>query len=395
MHGYYRFNYLLVTENLESSGASPTTSVSSHHVDISESPSELAASFFYDHSIRFAPRTRSSRYGSGCTNALDDEHAGGRAAQGGASVSIPANSTRRGTRTLSFEVMPPRRPDVAPRFWNTVSQFLETQPDFLSVTYGAGGQDRSTARHVVRRLVRDTPIQPIAHLTCVRASREEVVSVISDYLESGVRTFLALRGDPPADDATWRPAADGVASATELVNLIRALEQHRNMVQPGAALRAAFKPLTIAVATFPSGNPEAGTTPEQEIERLLLKQVAGADFAITQLFFEAQDYISFVEKARAYGVTIPIMAGILVPTEPRRLARVAELTKVVAPTRLVEDLSRASDEADLYRRGIAHGSALAREILDAGAPGIHFYTFNKAQPALDLLDELPELTPTN
>ena len=89
------------------------------------------------------------------------------------------------------------------------------------------------------------------------------------------------------------------------------------------------------------------------------------------------------------------MAGILVPTEPRRLARVAELTKVVAPTRLVEDLSRASDEADLYRRGIAHGSALAREILDAGAPGIHFYTFNKAQPALDLLDELPELTPTN
>lgn len=310
-------------------------------------------------------------------------------------MSISPNSTRRGSRTLSFEVMPPRRPDIAPKFWNTVTRLLETQPDFLSVTYGAAGQDRSTARQVVRRLVRDTPIQPIAHLTCVRASREELVSVISDYLDSGVRTFLALRGDPPADDPTWRPAADGVNSATELVNLIRTLEQHRNIEQPGAGLRAAFKPLTIAVATFPSGNPEAGTSPEQEIERLLLKQVAGADFAITQLFFKADDYTTFVEKARRYGVTIPIVAGILVPTEPRRLARVAELTKVVAPERLVNDLSRATDEQDLYHRGIVHGSALARQILDSGAPGIHFYTFNKAQPVLDLIDELPELTPTD
>ncbi|MGO3085239.1 methylenetetrahydrofolate reductase, partial [Ancrocorticia populi] len=114
-----------------------------------------------------------------------------------------------------------------------------------------------------------------------------------------------------------------------------------------------------------------------------------------QLFFEADDYIAFVEKARRYGVTIPIVAGILVPTEPRRLARVAELTKVIAPERLVNDLSRASDEQDLYRRGILHGSTLARQILDSGAPGIHFYTFNKAQPVLDLIDELPELTPTD
>ncbi|MGO1591635.1 MAG: methylenetetrahydrofolate reductase [Ancrocorticia sp.] len=291
--------------------------------------------------------------------------------------------------------MPPRKPESAPQFWSNVSELLESQPDFLSVTYGAAGQDRSTARHVVRQLVRDTPIQPIAHMTCVQASRDEVVSVVSDYLESGVRTFLALRGDPPANDPTWRPASDGVASATELVNLIRTLEQHRNVVQPGAALRAAFKPLTIAVATFPSGNPEVGTTPEQEIERLLLKQVAGADFAITQLFFEAEDYMSFTEKARAYGVTIPIVAGILVPTDPRRLARVAKLTKVLAPERLVQDLSQASDEADLYYRGLDHGATLAREILDSGAPGIHFYTFNKARPALDLLERLPELTPSN
>lgn len=308
-------------------------------------------------------------------------------------MTIPENSVSRGARTLSYEVMPPRKPQAAPRFWETVSRLLESEPDFLSVTYGAAGQDRSTARHVVRKLVRDTPIQPIAHLTCVRATREEAVSVISDYLESGVRTFLALRGDPPADDPLWRPSDDGIASATELVNIIRTLEQHRNVVQPGAALRAAFKPLTIAVATFPSGNPEVGTTPEQEIERLLLKQMAGADFAITQLFFEAEDYVSFTRKARAYGVTIPIVAGILVPTDPHRLARVAQLTKVQAPEELVKDLSCAEDEADLYQRGLTHGVQLARDILDAGAPGIHLYTFNKAQPALDLAEHLPELTP--
>ncbi len=308
-------------------------------------------------------------------------------------MSIPVNSTGRGLRTLSFEVMPPRRPEVAPNFWNTVATLLQAEPDFISVTYGAAGKDRSSAREVVRRLVRDTPVQPIAHLTCIAASRDEVTSVISDYLESGVRTFLALRGDPPVSDSQWHAQPGDVASATELVTLIKALEDRRKSTEPGAALRAAFKPLTIAVATFPSGNPEAGTTPEQEIERLLVKQAAGASFAITQLFFDPEAYCSFTRKARAYGVTIPIVAGILVPTDPGRLARVAELTKVQAPEFLLDDLARAANDEDQYQRGIRHGVELARHVLDAGAPGVHFYTFNRARPALDLIEQLPELTP--
>ncbi len=289
--------------------------------------------------------------------------------------------------------MPPRRPHLAPKFWGTVDTLLETEPDFISITYGAAGQDRSSARAVVRKIVRDTPVQPIAHLTCVGASRAEVTSVITDYLDSGVRTFLALRGDPPVRYPHWQPQPGGLASATELITLIRALERRRTMTEPGAALRAAFKPLTIAVATFTSGNPEVGTTPEQEIERLLVKQAAGANFAITQLFFDPEAYASFTEKARAYGVTIPIMPGILLPTDPARLARVAELTKVQAPAFLLDDLAGAHDEQDLYERGIKHGVELARGVLDAGAPGVHLYTFNKAQPALDLLEQVPELTP--
>ncbi|MFT3942346.1 MAG: methylenetetrahydrofolate reductase [Ancrocorticia sp.] len=308
-------------------------------------------------------------------------------------MSIPPNSTGRGLRTLSFEVMPPRRPHLAPKFWGTVDTLLQTEPDFISITYGAAGQDRSSARAVVRKIVRDTPVQPIAHLTCVGASRDEVTSVVTDYLDSGVRTFLALRGDPPVNYPEWRPQPGGLASATELITLIRALERRRTMTEPGAALRAAFKPLTIAVATFPSGNPEAGTTPEQEIERLLVKQAAGANFAITQLFFDPEAYALFSEKARSYGVTIPIMPGLLLPTDPTRLARVAELTKVEAPSFLLDDLAAARDEQDLYERGIKHGVALARGVLDAGAPGVHLYTFNKAQPALDLLEQVPELTP--
>ncbi|MCF2706335.1 methylenetetrahydrofolate reductase [Arcanobacterium haemolyticum] len=300
-------------------------------------------------------------------------------------------SQNRCLRTLSFEVMPPRSPTAAPAFWNTVRRLLDADPDFLSVTYGAGGKDKSTARHVVRELVRDTPIQPIAHLTCVGEDRSKVAHVIDDYLNAGVRTFLALRGDPPADQPEWSPGRDDVASATELVTLIRGIEEQRKERQPGAALRAAFKPLSIAVAAFPSGNPAAGTSPQQEIERLLVKQAAGASFAITQLFYEPDVYIEFVENARRYGVTIPIMAGVLPPTEPTRLHRVADLTGVSAPRHILDDLARASSEEDAYSRGIAHGRQIVRRVLDAGAPGVHVYTFNKSGPALDILRDFSEL----
>lgn len=284
--------------------------------------------------------------------------------------------------------MPPRRPEVANAFWDTVSELLLAEPDFLSVTYGAGGKDRSTARGVVRTMVRESPIQPIAHLTCVGTSRDEVAQVVSDYLDAGVRTFLALRGDPPVDEHDWAPHRGGVASAIELVTLIRALENKRNQENPGFALRAAFKPLTIAVATFPAGNPAAGTTPQQEAERLLVKQAAGANFAITQLFYEPEVYARFLEIARSFGVTIPIVAGILPPTDPRRLSRTAELTEVVPPAHLMRALESATSPHETYDRGIDYGRHLISDVLSAGAPGIHVYTFNKAQPALDLVATL-------
>ena len=288
--------------------------------------------------------------------------------------------------TLSFEVMPPRKENLIKPFWDTVQRLLSVTPDFLSVTYGAAGQDRHSARDVVRSLVQDSPVQPIAHLTCVGTTATEVGEVVSDYLDAGVRTFLALRGDPPVGRPDWQPAPGGVSSATELVTLIRSIEAARCAQYPGAALRAAFKPLTIAVAAFPAGNPAAGTSPNQEVEGLLVKQSAGASFAITQLFWETDTYVNFLEKARSNGVTIPIVPGILPPTDIKRVNRMTELTGVVFPEYLRRRLESAQSVEEMYSVGVSLGARLARDLHEAGAPGIHMYTFNKAAPALDVLD---------
>ena len=288
--------------------------------------------------------------------------------------------------TLSFEVMPPRKENLIKPFWDTVQRLLSVTPDFLSVTYGAAGQDRHSARDVVRSLVQDSPVQPIARLTCVGTTATEVGEVVSDYLDAGVRTFLALRGDPPVGRPDWQPAPGGVSSATELVTLIRSIEAARCAQYPGAALRAAFKPLTIAVAAFPAGNPAAGTSPNQEVERLLVKQSAGASFAITQLFWETETYVNFLEKARSNGVTIPIVPGILPPTDIKRVNRMTELTGVVFPEYLRRRLESAQSVEEMYSVGVSLGARLARDLHEAGAPGIHMYTFNKAAPALDVLD---------
>ncbi|MCK0116105.1 methylenetetrahydrofolate reductase [Isoptericola sp. S6320L] len=297
-----------------------------------------------------------------------------------------ASLTPRHRPTVSFELMPPRRPEAAPKFWETARRLVAADPDFVSVTYGAGGGDRATARQVVATLLEGTPVLPIAHLTCVGASREDVSDVVDEFLEAGVRSFLALRGDPPRDQPDWRPPADGVHSSIELVALLREVEARRCAADPAAAVRGAARPLTVAVATFPDGNRQAGTTRAQEVQRLLEKQQAGASFAITQLFYAADSYTDFVAEARAAGVTIPILAGLMPTTEPRRLRRVEELTGVPAPQHLLDALDALPDPEAQHAYGTAYSVELAQRVLDAGAPGLHVYTFNKYRPALDLLE---------
>ena len=288
--------------------------------------------------------------------------------------------------TVSFELFPPRNPHAAPRLWETIRAIEQVRPDFVSVTYGASGKTRETSRTLVTQLLRETTLNPIAHLTCVGSSRAEVTAIVEEFLDEGVRSFLALRGDPPVDQPDWQPHPEGLDTAGELVDLLREIESKRCIASPSQAVRARVRPLSIAVAAFPRGNAATGGTRAQDVASLLAKQEAGADFAITQVFFEADAYLGLVAEAREAGVVIPIIPGIIPTTDPARLLRVQELTGVPVPAALLDLLGNADDEVDQHRRGTRAGVDLIKGVLDGGAPGVHVYTFNKHHAALDLLE---------
>lgn len=288
--------------------------------------------------------------------------------------------------TVSFELFPPRNPDAAPKLWATIEALSAARPDFVSVTYGASGKTRDTTRGLVRRLLRETSLNPIAHLTCVGTSREEVTAVVEEFLDEGVRSFLALRGDPPVDEPDWHPHPQGLATAAQLVELLREIEARRSSTSPAQKVRATVRPLSIAVAAFPRGNAGTGSTRAQDVAALLAKQEAGADFAITQVFYEASAYLELVAEARTAGVTIPIIPGIIPTTDPARLTRVEALTGVPVPRDLLALLGSVDDEVERHRVGIRASVDLVNGVLDGGAPGVHIYTFNTHHAALDLLE---------
>jgi len=304
----------------------------------------------------------------------------------------PRNSFRPPARaaidrpTVSFELFPPRTLKASEALWTTIEALAAVRPDFISVTYGASGSTRETTRELVRRLLASTSVLPIAHLTCVGASRADVVTVIEEFLDEGVRSFLALRGDPPHDQPNWRPDPAGMTRASQLVELFREVEAARCGVSASQALRGAAHKLSVAVAAFPSGNPSAGSTREQDLRALLAKQEAGADFAITQVFFDPESYLGLIRDARAVGVTIPIVAGVIPTTDPARLLRLEALTGVPVPTDLLARLAAADGPVERHRVGIRASVDLANAVLDGGAPGLHIYTFNKHEAALDLLE---------
>jgi len=287
--------------------------------------------------------------------------------------------------TLSFELAPPRNAAPTERFWATARRLMALRPDFVSITYGAGGSERAGGQRVLEALVRDEPGIPIAHLTCVGASREDVSTVIGEFLDSGVRSFLALRGDPPKDVPNWQPEPGGLASATELIGLLRDIEAGRRAADPGQALREAVHRLSIGVATFPTGNVHSGTTRAQEVARLAEKAAASADFAITQFFFDAADYLQFVADARAAGVEIPIVPGVLPVTSAAQLRRLTALTGAEPPAEFADRMNSYHRSADQYAYGIWYMADVASRVLADGAPGLHVFTFNKAAPVYDFL----------
>lgn len=300
---------------------------------------------------------------------------------------------------ISFELFPPRTDAAALALGRTIDRLAEVDPAFISVTFGAGGSSRGRSLTVLRYMLEHTHVEPMAHLTCVGSSHAEANRLVREFLDAGITSFLALRGDPPSGDDADAGIGD-LGSAAELVQLIHRVQEEREPFAqegipglPGASrIGERRRPERVAVAAFPTGHPRSRGM-RQDIDTLLAKEIAGANLAITQLFWRAEDYLGFVERARAGGVTIPILPGIMPVTSPARLARLTELTGVEPPPELAIDLEIEPDADACAELGISYSARLAQSVLEGGAPGLHLYTFNRHEAVLDVLGRL-DLSPT-
>ena len=308
----------------------------------------------------------------------------------------PAAGSRSQGPTFSFELYPPRNDAAAAALQLALTPLVEAGPEFISVTYGANGSSRGVSLDVLRHLLINTDVKPMAHLTCVGSSYAEASRLIREFLDAGVTSFLALRGDPPAGANEGDVFLGDLGSAGELVQLIHRVQAERvPFVQlpvpgfPAARRLASGDKVTIAAAAFPNGHPRSRSI-EQDLDTLLAKEAAGANLAISQLFFEADEYLGFVDRARAAGVTMRILPGIMPVLSAARLHRIVELSGETLPARLLRELQTADDPAAV---GIEHASRLAARLLDGGASGLHIYTFNRHEAPLAVLGAVGLLDP--
>ncbi|WP_194397994.1 methylenetetrahydrofolate reductase [Microbacterium atlanticum] len=300
---------------------------------------------------------------------------------------------------VSFEVYPPRSDAGFAALHETIRHLAAVDPRFISVTYGAGGSTGGRSLELLIHILRETHVQPLAHLTCVGNSYAGATSLIREFLDAGITSFLALRGDPPAGSSEGDAFLGDLESAAQLVQLIDCVQAARapytEAPVPGVpgAVRVAERPqVDIAVAAFPNGHPRARHA-ASDIDALLAKQAAGATLAITQLFFHAADYLGFVQRARRAGVTIPILPGIMPITSPARLRRVLELTGEQLPAELAVALEVEPTAEGQRAVGVAHAAQLVRDVVDGGAPGVHLYAFNSHDTVLDVLTRAGLLDP--
>jgi methylenetetrahydrofolate reductase (NADPH) len=294
---------------------------------------------------------------------------------------------------FSFELYPPRTPSRTAALEETIRCLAAAGPEFLSVTYGAGGSTGGESLRVLRWIRENTDVEPLAHLTCVGNDYATASALIREFLDAGVLRFLALRGDPPIGKVEGDVFLGDLTTSAELVQLIHRVQAERapysETTIPGHPDAARVDPRPRArttVAAFPNGHPRS-RHPREHIDALLAKQAAGADAAITQLFFHAEDYLRFVDRAHAAGVVIPILPGIMPVTTPGKLARMLELTGEPLPADLSIDLEVEPTAEGRREVGIAYAARLAREVLAGGAPGIHLYAFNEHETVLAVLRE--------
>ena len=305
-----------------------------------------------------------------------------RAGRGRPAPTAPAPSS---SPTLSLELFPPRPGRHTTQTWGALDRLLATRPDFASVTYRPSfvavdpgprvrvRREHNPAEDVITHVLSRSDVPLMAHLTCIGYRKDRVVEIVRLFLDMGVRRFLALRGDPPRGCAAGDVVGE-LPHADDLVRVIREVEAE--YFDDGA------RHIQVAVAAYPADIDHGAG-----VEVLAAKQAAGADLAITQVFYDPEDYLALCRAALYSGVTVPILPGIIPLTDLGRLTRLEALTGVGVPADLVRTLRR-TDGAAAAAAGIDATLTLASAVLDGGAPGVHLYTFNRVRPALDVISHL-------
>ncbi len=274
--------------------------------------------------------------------------------------------------SLSFEFFPPKTKPGWQKLFDNIAELAPLKPSSVSVTYGAGGTTRTQTNELVLRIQRETGVTVVPHQTCVGATKDDVQTILSAYQQAGIKNVLALRGDRPQDDDNWQPPVDGFRYAIDLVRFIR----HN------------FPDMSIGVAGFPEGHPEM---PNRllEIEYLKQKVDAGADYIVTQLFFDNRDFYDFCQRCELAGITIPIIAGIMPLRTKQGMNRMAELAAGARfPAELLRQVSLAKDEAEVERIGIEWATEQVRDLVANKVRGVHFYTLNSAVATQEIFQRL-------
>jgi methylenetetrahydrofolate reductase (NADPH) len=273
----------------------------------------------------------------------------------------------------SFEFFPPKDQAGEERLWAAMEALEPMAPDFISVTYGAGGSTRDRTIRITSQITERTSIPTVAHLTCVGSTRGELIEILQKYKEAGIRSILALRGDPTGGpSAPWVPTAGGFNHADQLVELA---------MQVGG--------FEVGVAAFPDGHPASNGDLAKDVEVLIRKESLGASFATTQFFFEAEKYQRLVEALAAKGSNLPIIPGILPVTNVKQLVRMAELSGTEIPADILAKFSAVENDSDAVRKlGIEVATELCEQLLTLGVPGLHFYTMNTSTATLEIYRKL-------
>jgi len=271
--------------------------------------------------------------------------------------------------SLSFEIFPPKREGSLEPLYRTVGELLPCRPHFISVTYGAGGSTRHKTMEISEHIKNELKQEVLAHLTCVESTRGDIDTILGELADRGIENVLALRGDPPKGEEAFVRPEGGFGYANELVEFIHGMNR-----------------FCIGVAGYPEGHIEAPSL-EKDMEHLKRKVDAGADFVITQLFFDNDRYFDFVDRARKAGIGVPIIPGILPVQNLAALKRMLSFCGASVPEGYMRDLEHVQalyGDSGVRGLGLGYARSQIRNLLDRGAPGVHLYTLNKADTCLEI-----------